>query len=570
MLARFLLPLFAALALALPAAAAPPLRDEALRLAPHDFALVAVVQNFRDHAEAVAESPFAAWFPATALGKRVLGGANIAQATDAATPVFAALGTTPSEVLQDVVGDAVVFAFTPAADGDPAGERSVFLVRPRKPDVLARVVEKLNASQIQSKELKAVVERKHAGAAYFERQRPDAPPEFYAFCGGVFVFAGAEAEVKAVLDRDRAAPADTPPVLSARMAKLGVKDAAAVVLLNPRALDAELAAKVKAAQPDERPFLTRFAAIWAAADAAAVYLNLDTSAELGVSVQFDPAKVPANARSWLVGVRTPSAVWAVVPDDAIAAVAGRVKAGDVFDVLSGLNPPDKPSVRAVVEEALGPVVGKDKLPLVLDALGPDWGAWVQPPAKGAKEAVPVAVAAVKVRADGEKGAEAVRALAQSLEYGFQVARIAYNSKHADQIALGEEKDGDAVIKVLSGDGLPPGLRPCFALKDGYLLLSTSPDAIRAFRAPPDAPKPGDALLARFSGSAARTYLGAHGGRVAKLLSAAGAGGEKELAGQLAVLSQALEPLERVELVARGDATGVKLALRFTPTKPLKK
>ncbi|MBN9120073.1 MAG: hypothetical protein J0I06_13065 [Planctomycetes bacterium] len=570
---RLPLVLALALTLSLPVAAAPPTpRDEALRLAPDAFALVAVVQNLRDHTTAVSESPFASWFPTTPLGKQILGGANFKQITDSATPLFGALGITPSDLLHDVIGDAAVFAFTPAAPTDPSGERSIILVRPRKPDTLVKVIERLNDVQTKSKELKALVEHKHAGETYFERQKPNGPSDFYCFRDGVFAFSASETEIKAVIDRDKAAPRDKPSVLAARMTKLGVTDAAVVLLVNPRPLDAELAAKVKNARPDEKAFLTKFAEVWAAADAAALYLQVGAAAELGVSLQFDPAKVPAGARAWLVGERTPSAVWAAVPDDAIAAVAGRVRPNDLFTFLDSLNADDgKFGARATIEQALGPLIGKDKLPLVLDALGPDWGAWVAPPAKGSTDSVPAAVTAIKVRTDAPRGAEAAKALVQSLEYGFQVARIAYNAKHKDQLELREEADGDTVVRSLAGEGLPAGFRPSFALKGGYLLISTSPDAIKAFRPPTAEPKPGgDVPFARFSATAARGYLESHSAVLAKLLSAAGAGDEKGLADQFDMLARVLEPVDTVELVARGDATGVKLSLRVKPAKSLKK
>lgn len=568
---RLALTLALALTLSLPATAAPP-RDEALRLAPDDFALVAVVQNLRDHATAVGQSQFAEWFPTTSLGKQLLGGASFKQIIDSATPIFGALGITPSDLLNDIIGDAAVFAFTPGAPNDPNGERSVIVVRPRKPDVLAKVVERLNALQTQSKELKALVPHKHAGETYFERQKPNGPSDFYCFRDSVFAFSASDAEIKAVIDRDKSLPKDKPPVLLARLSKLGVADAAAVLLVNPRPLDAELAAKVKSAKPDEKPFLTKFAEVWSAAEAVAVYFQLDTGAELGVSVQFDPAKLPASTRSWLVGERTRSAVWSAIPNDALFAIGGRVKANDLLDFIGSLSAGDgKPAVREQIAQALGPLIGKDKLPLVLDAIGPDWGVWIEPPPKGMKDAVPVVVGAVKVQPDGAKGAEAANALVQSLGHGFMLARIAYNREHKDQLELREEKDGDAVIKSLVGDGLPAGFRPSFALKGGYLLVSTSPDAIKRFQPPTGEMKPGgDVPFARFNATAARDYLKSHGSALAKLLSATGAGDAASLEQQLAMLAQVLEPVDRVELLANGDATGVKLSFRVKPTKPLKK
>ena len=402
MLLRSAFALTFALALALPASAAPPSpRDEALRLAPTDFALVVVVQNLREHVTAISESPFAAWFPTTALGKQLLNGADFKRITDSATPIFGALGITPSDLFHDIIGDAVVFAYTPAPPSDPKGERSVILVRPRKPDTLVKVLDRLNEGQTQSKELKALVEHKHAGAAYFERQKPEGPSDFYCFRGDVFAFSGSEAEIKAVIERSNAAT-DKPPELVARMTKLGVADAAVALLIHPRALDAELAAKVKNAKPDEKAFLTKFAEVWTATDAVALYFALDTGVELGVSLQFNPTNLPATAKGWLVGERTPSALWSAIPGNALFAIAGRVKPNDLLDFLTSIAPPgEKKGVRETIEETLGPIVGRDKLPLVLDALGPDWGVWIMPPAMGAKDTtVPVAVAAVKVQTDG--------------------------------------------------------------------------------------------------------------------------------------------------------------------------
>ena len=124
----------------------------------------------------------------------------------------------------------------------------------------------------------------------------------------------------------------------------------------------------------------------------------------------------------------------------------------------------------------------------------------------------------------------------------------------------EEKDGDTVIKSLSGQAFPAGVRPCFALKDGYLVLSTSPDAIKAFKAPTGEPKPGVACRwARFNATAARDYLTTQRPGTAKLLSAAWCGRREDARAwsNSPCLAAVLEPVEKVELLARGDATGLK-------------
>ncbi len=566
MLARYLAPA-ALLAFALPVPAAPP-RDAALRLAPDDFALTVVVHDLGARAADVADSPFAAWLPTTALGKQLLGSDGAKQLSAAGGPMFDALGVTPADLLRDVLGDAVVFAYTPGPAGGPTGERSVTLIRPGKPAVLADVIRRLNDAQInKSKELKEVVEHRHAGAPYFERRRAGGGSDFYCFRGDVFAFSQSAEEIKAVIARDQRPAADAPPALAARVAKLGVADATVAVLLNPRPLDAALAAKVKAAGPGERAFLTKFAEVWAATDSAALYLALDAGAELGAAVRFEADKLPAAARAWLADARRPSALWAAVPADAMFALAGRGTPTDLFALLDAVHPADgRPGLRQTVELVLGSAVGQAELPLVLDALGPDWAVWLAPPPAGA--VVPVGVGAVRFRADGDKGAEASKALAEALGFGFQSARFVYNSGHKDQLKLREEKDGAAVITALAGDALPAGVRPCFALKGGYLLLATSPDAIRGFRAPPEPRAGGDFPAARFGATSTRAYLTGNAPQLAKLL--AGAGEERALAEQFGTLAALLEPLDKVELFSSADATGVKVMLRAKTTRSLKK
>jgi hypothetical protein len=560
-------PLFAVLfALAVPLCATAAPRDEALRLAPPDAPITVVAQNLREHARAVAESPFAAWFPTTALGKQLFAGEDgLKQFLEVAGPVLRALDTTPAELFDDVIGDAVVFSYTPATGRAP--ERSLILVRPRKPEVLAKLADKLNGIQLKNGELKGVAEHKHAGATYYARQQPNGSANYYAFAGPVFAFSESEADIKTVLERAARDDKDKQPELVARLTALGVADAALVLLVHPRAFDAELASKAERAPAAERAGLARLQAVWKATETAAVYVALDTGAEVGVSVRFAADKLPADAKAWLTGARAPSALWQAVPNDALFAVAGRMKASELLDAMGALTAAaGKPGFRDGFDAALGPIVGKDKLPKVLDALGPDFGAWVQPPAKGTS--VPVLVAAVRVK-DGAT-AEAKAALA-ALEFGFQSARVAYNAKHADQMELDDEKDGDVTIRVLSGGPLPAGAKPCFALKGGYLLVASAPEAIRAFRAPTAEPKPGGAVpVARFGASATRDYLTAHAGALAKFLSATGAGDEKALAEQLAAFAAVLEPFEKVELLAHGDANGLRLALRATTAKPLRK
>src|SRR5438094_969781 len=311
-------------------------RDELLRLAPPDAALVVVVQNARDHIKNLAEAPFAAWFPTTQLGKQLLGSADFRKARAAGEMVFGQLGITPDDVFNDILGDVAAFAFTPGSSDGKTPERAVILVRPRKPETLRKLIDRLNELQTKSGELKAVVRHQHAGAVYFERQKAGEGSEFYGFRGGVFAFSGSEADVRAVLDRDPGA--EKASELAGRLSRLGVADAAAVLLVNPRAFDAEIGATVGKAKGDEKAFLAQFAKVWTALDDAAVYLDLGRDLELGAVLRFRPDALPAGLRAWLVGPRTSSGLWAAIPDDALLAVAGRVNVSELIETLGALVP----------------------------------------------------------------------------------------------------------------------------------------------------------------------------------------------------------------------------------------
>jgi len=112
--ARFAAALFVTVALLGRATAAAP-RDELLRVAPPDAAFVVVVQNPRDHLKTLSESPFAAWFPTTRLGKQLFGSDDFRKALEGSGEVFRQLDVTPDALLADVFGDAIVIGVTPAS-----------------------------------------------------------------------------------------------------------------------------------------------------------------------------------------------------------------------------------------------------------------------------------------------------------------------------------------------------------------------------------------------------------------------------------------------------------------------
>lgn len=529
-------------------------RDELLRVAPPDAALLLLVQNGREHIKQLDASPFAKWLPQSALGKQLLAGADLKQAKAGLEPLFAALGIKPEELVADVLGDAAAFAYTPAPNGEANGERAVLLIRPGKPDMLAKLIAKLNEIQTANGEVKSVAARKHRGEEYFERQKPSGPSDFYCFRGGVFAFSSSEADVRSVIDREKD---EAKPVLAARIEKLGAADSLVVALLNPRHFDRDIAAKLADAKPAEKAFLERFHDAWLALDSAAVHLALNSDLELGVSIQFQPGKTPAFAKGWLTGPRENPALWSAIPNDALVAFAGKFRASELVEALSAANAPM--SLKAAAEQVLGPVFGKDKLPQVLAALGPQWALWAEQPKDGF---LPVIAAAVQV-----EGKAAEKALDRGLSYGFNALRIAYNAGHTDQIELVETDDG--ITSLVNEKGFPPGFQPSYAFKHGYLLIAGSPRIIKRFEAPKPAAATGEAVIARISAVAIRSYLQMHGESLAKFLAANGQGGEQDLVKQFQQAAALLELADRIELATRGDDTGLRVTARLRLAKPLK-
>jgi hypothetical protein len=199
--------------------------------------------------------------------------------------------------------------------------------------------------------------------------------------------------------------------------------------------------------------------------------------------------------------------------------------------------------------------------------------WAESPE--GKGALPVVVAAVELSGEGEKLAQAEKAALQAVEFGFQQGWMAYNARHTDQIEVREEKDprsGRPIKYLVNEKGFPPGFNPAFGIANGYLVVATSPQAVRTFEVPALGSRPtkDHATLARFSGVQTRDYILKHGGGLAKILSEFGAGAELTLLAQLQSIAAVLELVKEADVVLWGDENGLKVALRVTLAKPLKK
>jgi hypothetical protein len=532
--------------------------DEVLRLVPADATICLLVQNAREHGKALEASPFAAWFPTSDIGKKLLDPKEIDKLRGVEQFLGTLLGVKLDELRDDVFGDAVAFAYVGGPPDKPDDDAGLILIRPRKKDVLLKLVDKLNDLQTQSGELKGLSKKTHRDRPYTSRDKVGGGAEFYAVVGDVVAYSHQERLIRAVLERD--ADKGASPI-AAGLKLLGVRDKFAVAWLNPRWYDAAFAAQATATkEPAEKAFLAEFRKTWATQDAVAVFAHPAKNLELGVAVSFPDGQLPPL----LAAFGESTELGAAVPSDAAVAVCGRADVPKLLKAVGAFLP--EAARRDVVDHVartIGPVFGKDKLPAVLRGIGPDFAAWATLPHAGAKTWVPEVTAVVKLRKDPDTGTDVPKAVAQAVELGAQLARVSYNQSHDDQIELSEETRDGVTVKFLASDKFfPPGVRPAFALRGDYLVLASSPDLVFRF-APPAPGTKADAPLVRVSASRIRAYVLAHADKAAGFLG-------REPAKDLAQLAAVLEVFDRFDL--RTTATGGiwRFTANFDFAKPLGK
>src|SRR5438874_1561010 len=135
------------IASALPIHAAKP-RDEVLRLVPDDVGFCFLIQDLRGHARAFLESPFFARLRSSALGRELAASPHAQKLAEVEKHLKKSLDLSWQTLCDDILGDAVVFAFRVNRDG-PEEEQGLIVLRARDPKRLAQTVERLNEVQKQ-------------------------------------------------------------------------------------------------------------------------------------------------------------------------------------------------------------------------------------------------------------------------------------------------------------------------------------------------------------------------------------------------------------------------------------
>jgi len=521
-------------------------REELLRLVPDDMSICAVMTGLRDALPA--SKPLNSLFKLPAVSNAV-GSAEFKKLLAIRDKVLKELNVEPGQLRDDLLGDAIVLGFRQGPANEADSEQVILMVRARDKVLLGRVMARVNELQKKSGELKEIRDLDHRGIRFHERVKADdKPAEFYAISDHVLIFSPQQAVLKNALER-LVTPVDAESIWAKKLRDLGMEQSLFAVMVNPRQFDAELQAQEKiAVTAADRAFLKEFREYWKALESAGLHMQVTDSLELGLAIRVNRDSLPVASRAFLSALAKPSSLWSVIPEDALFAFALRSDLGQFAKMARRFMPDDQANqISAAIEGSMRPFLpGTSRADSVLKGLGPDWGFWVESSAHEGKGWVPGMSVALRLSStpDGE-------AAETTLRTGVQYLLTAAQFANRDGLKVTTSMDGKIEIKTLEFDSVfPKGFRPSFAAKDGYLLLTGSPETIRRFKPPAEPMAKADTPVLRMSGRGWHRYLSSHkqeaGDFIGKLL------GEKPVAviEQINLLLPNLAGIDRFEIGIR--------------------
>jgi hypothetical protein len=569
-LARLVLPAVGLWLLTSAVAAASP-RDEVLRLVPEDVGFCLVVQDLRDHAQALANSPFAEQFRQSPLGLAVVNAKETAKLQEVKKEFEKALGLDFARLRDDLFGDAIILAYRPGPPGKSKEEQDLILVRARDAQLLADLVSRLTQMQKDQKELKELEPRDCKGRTYY--RHVDVKGEnFYYLRGPVLAVSSKEEMLRQAIERDIEGAVGEPPV-ARELRLLGADKRLAALWINPRAFEAEMEQRAADAQGAQAAVLRTFLTLWKSLDGIALSADVQQDFQLVLSARARRDQLPTAAKQLFAAAVQRSELWSRFPDDALLAVAGRLDAAALLDLLCNfLTTEDRAALLAKLQGSLGAALGgKDVAGEVLPCLGPDWGACVTAPPAGENTWFPQILVAIRVQ-PGPKEPPVDRALLSAVDSLITWVSVGYNLQHNDQLVPRTEVEDKVGVKYLVNDQLfPPGVRPAYALQGGYLVLASSPEVIRRFAAARATPAAGAEFpLLRMSLKDLRRYVQERHGPLAQAAADKNQVSREEAERRLNGLLIGLQLFDRLEVTQRTAPGQFTLTLRVQTATPLRK
>jgi hypothetical protein len=545
-------------------------RDELLGLVPEDAAFCLVIQDLRSHALDLVNSPFFRELKKSPLGHCLHEDPDVEQFQAALQQVLGALETTWPEVRDEILGDAIVITYRPGASRHDESERGLILVRARNAPLVSTLIDRLDKAQVEADDVKVEL-RKHDGDSY--RERTDAKGNQFIYVDqGLLAISRSEMAIRDVIDRHHQAPGPSEPPVALQLRQLGADKALAALWINPRAFEARMAKHVSEAGDEDAALHRAILTYWKALTGVALTLSLDREdVELRLTFRTDATRLPEAARKFVTAEPRQAEVWSRFPEPALFTVAGRLDPAGWDEFLSTFMDPKSRGELVQRVNRRAEAIGDDFVKRILPCLGPDWGFCVAVPPAGSDAWFPHALAALRIRTTADQPA-----IAQTIVNGLYLVTgifvLAYNGDHGSTLSLHREtRDGCTLTYLTNDREFPKGLRPTFTLKEGYLLLGSSPEAIARFRAGPlpAVSETSEIPVARLSLENLRLFISGRMPDVAHHMAKKENLPEEEARRRLSAICDVAQLFKTVEFVQQSQPGQISLVLRVRPEAPLK-
>jgi hypothetical protein len=162
-------------------------------------------------------------------------------------------------------------------------------------------------------------------------------------------------------------------------------------------------------------------------------------------------------------------------------VAGRLDGAAALQMIEEFLPQDaRDKLHVSLKKKFGPALSMDFVTKVLPNLGPDLGLCVAPSSTG--KAIPDVLVALKIQ-PGSPENPVDQAVMKALHFFAVAAVIDFNGKQDDfdsHIKIKSQSQDTVEVKYLTHPSFPDGFQPALALKEGYLVLASSPAALQRF------------------------------------------------------------------------------------------
>jgi hypothetical protein len=550
-------------------------RDELLRYVPDEAGFCLVVQDLRATLAQLRESPFVRAWSKSAQSTTVAGTAEWKQLEKVEQELEKHLGVGWQALRDDVFGEVFAFAYRPGPTGKPEQEQGLFLLRARNVRTLTTLVNKLNDLQRGTGELKELVERDYRGVKYLRRVESKTT-NYYLLDGPMLLFTGQEAFLQQAIERARTLGDGEPPLVG-RLRDLGLDRALVALTINPRAFDDSIAGAAAPAagtgtgKGTGEPAGKTFATFWKALQAVGVGVHLDRDVRLTLAVKAKTEQLPAAARRFLTSAGRTSELWGSFPDNALFAAGGRLDTAALYDLLGEwLTPASRETLSGGLARGVGAVIGRDVRKELLPAIGPDWGLCLTAPPADSKSWAPRMLFAVRV-APGEGSDPIDEAILSGVQTAAQMAVLGHNTRTPGQpISLRTIVLDKIKVRCIQGETtFPPGVKPAFALKAGYLVFASTPEEIQRFKIAPSFVI-GSSPLLRMSLKDLRAYLDTHRDALAAEMARRDGITKEKAREKLDGLRRVGEWIDRVELSQKVTTGQVTLTLRVQTSQALKK